>query len=61
MPSREDAIRLLTAAGETEVAEHVRTWRNRDGGTGGWDAHLKTRPSMLTLEGKTRQDPLVTS
>ncbi len=50
MPSREDAIRLLTAAGEAAAAEHVRTWRNRDGGTGGWDANLKSAyPSVRTL------------
>lgn len=47
MPSREEAIRLLRAAGETAAAEHVRTWRNRDGTAGGWDANLKlTYPAV---------------
>src|SRR5689334_23634895 len=50
MPSREEAIRSLRAAGETAAAEHVRTWRNRDGGTGGWDANLKvTYPAVHAL------------
>jgi len=50
MPSREEAIRLLSAAGETVAAEHVRGWRNRDGGTGGWDANLKLAyPSIRSL------------
>jgi hypothetical protein len=50
MPSREEAIRLLRAAGEMAAAEHVRGWRNRNGGTSGWDANLKlTYPSLRSL------------
>jgi precorrin-8X/cobalt-precorrin-8 methylmutase len=41
MPTREQAIEVLEANGQTAIANHVRGWRNAEGGTGGWDANLK--------------------
>jgi hypothetical protein len=41
MPSRDEAIDLLDAHGEHAAADHVRRWRNADGGFGGWDANVR--------------------
>jgi hypothetical protein len=41
MPTREEAIELLVELGHGAAADHVRAWRNAQGGTGGWDANLK--------------------
>lgn len=42
MPTRDEAIGLLDAAGENAAADHIRRWRNACGGTGGWDANVRS-------------------
>ena len=50
MPTREQAIERLDANGHTGVANHVRGWRNAEGGTGGWNANLRRLfPAVRTL------------
>lgn len=45
MPTREEAIEALVANGFAAIAEHVQGWRNAGGGTGGWDANVKSTPA----------------
>jgi hypothetical protein len=43
MPSRATAIELLERANQTEAAKHIRSWTNKDGGRGGWDANFRAQ------------------